>query len=284
MNKLINILVSLIVFFLIAFMHPSIIVFFIKSNFSNLFKKKYLNENSKLIKEYSELGFTTFELSKKEIKDLNLYKKIINKLFIINKFLIKNIIIDKKFFYYTDTETVRHQLFFPSIEKILKKNLNGLFENILGKEYYITSFLWQRNMNFPEDFSKELYSNYWHYDFKRQEKRWCRAMIYLTDQEDRESIHLFDLKTSKKAFENELYGRYSEKKLPELIKNEKFISSPGSKGTIKIINTADLLHRAGHLSQGKVRDVFFVILQSKENWKVKPEFLLPPKDKIVNLH
>ncbi len=284
MIKFYNFTISLFLFIFLSIIHPTIVIFFIQSINDKIFRKKYINNNSKLINEYSELGFTSLVLSKKDIKHINLYKKIIKKLIFINKYFVKNIIIDKEFYYYTNTEIVRHKIFFPSIQSILKKNLDGLLENILGKDYFISSFLWQRNMHFPEDFSRELYSNYWHYDFKRQEKRWCRAMIYLTDQQEKESIHLFNLETSKKAFANELYGRYSEKKLPELIKNEKFIPSPGAKGTIKIINTADLLHRAGHLETGKVRDVFFVILQSKENWKEKPEFLLPPKDKIVNLN
>ena len=105
-------------------------------------------------------------------------------------------------------------------------------------------------------------------------------MIYLTEQDEQESIHLFDLRHH--AMDNQLYGRYPENELPDEIKIKK-LSSPGDVGTIKIINTEKLLHRAGHLPKGKVRDVFFVILQSKYDWKEKPKFLRPPQNKIINL-
>ena len=44
-------------------------------------------------------------------------------------------------------------------------------------------------------------------------------MIYLTEQDEQESIHLFDLETSKYAMDNQLYGRYPKNELPQYILN-----------------------------------------------------------------
>ena len=283
MHRFINIIISFLIFLTIILMHPIILFLLIKKLFNIRSISLISFDNSKLINEYSEDGFTSIKLSNSELNYLSLYNKVIRKMIFLNRFFFKRIFIDKKYYLYTNSNIVKHQLFFPNIENILKKRLNNLFEDILGKNYYITSFLWQRNMHFPENYSEELYSNFWHYDFKRQPNRWCRVMVYLNDQEEKESIHLFKLNTSKNAMKNELYGRYSEENLPELIKNEKYLSSPGPKGTIKIINTADLLHRAGHLKKGKTRDVFFIIMQSKYKWNDNPKFLLPPENKMVNL-
>jgi len=277
---LINFKIIVIVFF-IYLNHPYLLILIFKNFFkiNNIKNKK----NNNLMNQFNSKGFTSIQLEKNDLKYLIFYKKIINKIIFLNKLFFKDIIIDKKYFLYTNNEYVKHQLFFPNLEIILKKEMNHLFENILESEYSIISFLWQRNKYFPDNYTEELYSNYWHYDFKRQSKRWCRLMIYLTAQEDQESIHLFDLETSKYAMDNQLYGRYPENELPHEIKNKKVYSSPGDVGTIKIINTADLLHRAGHLPKGKVRDVFFVILQSKYDWKEKPKFLIPPQNKLINL-
>jgi len=265
----------LIIFIIITLTHPYLFIILFKKNF----KKNLKIQNKSLIKEYENKGFTSIELSKKDLKYIFFYKKIISKIIFLNKFLFKNILIDKKYYFYTNNDIIKHQLFFPNIENILKENLNQLLEDILGKDFKIVSFLWQRNMFFPDSYSEELYSNFWHYDFKRMPNRWCRVMIYLTKQGEAESIQLFDLKTSKFALKNKLYGRYPQNKLPDLIKNKKYYSSPGLEGTVKIINTADLLHRAGHLPKGKIRDVFFIIMQSKLKWKDNPEFLFPPEKK-----
>ena len=251
----------LVIVFLIYLNHPYLFFLIFKNflNINNLENKK----NNNLIKDFRNKGFTSIQLEKKDLKYLLFYKKIINKIIFLNKFIFKDIIIDKKYFLYTNNEYIKHQLFFPSLETILKKEINHLLESILESQYSIISFLWQRNKYIPDNYSGELYSNYWHYDFKRQPKRWCRLMIYLTEQDEQESIHLFDLETSNYAMDNQLYGRYPKNELPDEIKNKKVYASPGDVGTIKIINTADLLHRAGHLPKGKVRDVF--LLFSNQN-------------------
>ena len=281
MKKILIYFKILVIVFFIYLSHPYLFVLIFKDllNINNLQNK----QNNNLIKEFNNKGFTSIQLGKKDLKYLLFYKKIINKIIFLNKFIFKDIIIDKKYFLYTNSTYIKHQLFFPSFETILKQEMSHLLESILESQYSITSFLWQRNKNFPDNYTGELYSNYWHYDFKSDPKRWCRLMIYLTEQDEQESIHLFDLETSKYAMDNQLYGRYPENELPYVIKNKKIYTSPGDVGTIKIINTANLLHRAGHLPKGKVRDVFFVILKSKYDWKEKPKFLRPPQNKIINL-
>ena len=268
----------IIIFFTI--LQPSIIVIFFKKIFlkkNNDFTKK----NNIEIKDFVTNGAATFMPSKIDINEINKCNKTIKNLFFLNRYIFRNSLFnDKKVYLFSN---INLKFLFPSVETILRKNLNSLFTNILGNNYKIISFLWQRNLHNPEVAKGETYSNYWHYDFKRQKKRWIRIMIYLNDQASVESIHWFDLNTSKKAIKEGLYGRYPSDKLPKSIDESKQNSSPGNLGTIKIINTADLLHRAGNLKKNKKRDVFFIILQSDLNWPVKDlEFLHAPKEAMIN--
>ena len=101
-------------------------------------------------------------------------------------------------------------------------------------------------------------------------------MIYLTDQGKEESLHWFDFKNSQQALKNKDFGRYSDKKLPKYLKN-KFKTSEGAAGTIGLINTADILHKAGMPTEKKTREVIFVILKSKElEWEDDLNFIVSP--------
>ena len=229
--------IKLLIIILIVYLrHPYLLFSFIKELFNKSFINKAYDQDKS--EEYLSKGYVSFELTNKEISYLISYKKIINTLIVLNKlYFFKDIITDNKYYLFTNTNYIYHQFFFPKLESLINFKLNRTIKNLLGKNYFISSFLWQRNLNIPEDVSKETYSNYWHYDFRRHKKKWCRLMIYLTDQDINESIHLFDQKISKIFLEKKLYGRYNNKNLPIFIKNFKFLTNSGPIGTLKLINT-----------------------------------------------
>ena len=279
----------IILFFLIIIVylrHPSLIYNFFKYiilrylyKFNYNFKKKN-NKNKNQINTYFKAGTAEIKLKNKDINYLKKCNNVINTLLFLNKYIFNNSLFEnKKYFIFSNTFFLKHFIFFPEVDNIIRKNLNTLLEEILGANYKISSFLWQRNLHMPINLKEETYSNFWHYDFKRHSKRWCRLMFYLNDQAEIESIHWFDLKTSTEAFKRELYGRYPQNKLPDFLDKSNHNSSPGDFGTIKIINTADLLHRAGHLEKNKKRDVFFIILDSNLDWPGNPKIIKPPNEK-----
>ena len=74
----------------------------------------------------------------------------------------------------------------------------------------------------------------------------------------------------------EYFGRYEHSKLPDDLK-DKYHSIDGKKGTAIIVNTADILHRAGDPVENKSRLTFFILLNSEKGWGDNNNFLLMPK-------
>ena len=68
--------------------------------------------------------------------------------------------------------------------------------------------------------------------------------------------------------------------LPDFLAKSKYHTSPGKFGTIKVINTAEMLHRAGLVDKNKIRDVIFIILGSDLDWPGDTKFLIPPSEKM----
>ena len=99
-------------------------------------------------------------------------------------------------------------------------------------------------------------------------------MIYLTEQNSIESIQWFDRSVSKKAVKCGLHGRYKWNNLPEVFNDFNHNSAPGTAGTIKIIDAAELYHRAGNQTKNKYRDVLFININSNIHWQENdPDFV-----------
>jgi len=258
-------------------------IIFINAYIKNIFKLKHFKDqnfeeiNKNILKEFKNLGYSRYS-SNLKLKNIskNLKKKI-DFLNSINRYFPNSkLFFNKNYYNYSNEKFLKWKIFFPEINSIVEENLSLFTREILGKKYEIISAIWQKNQNIPEHDKNEYFSNYWHFDFRRDKKKWLRLMIYLTDQGKEESLHWFNFANSQRAIQNEDYGRFSDNKLPEYLKN-KHNTSEGSLGTIGIVNTADILHKAGLPPQNKPREVIFVILKSKDlEWEDNLNFIDSP--------
>lgn len=271
-----NLFYLFITFFLFILRFPLIILKIFKIN-------KKLKKNITTLdfsNEYNQIGVTSFKANPKNINLILQWNDRVNFLYKIYKFLpFSRLFFDKKYYIYSNTNYLRWKILFPELKEIINDEMNRTLNSILG-EYEITSVLWQRNFNIPASIKDEAFSNFWHFDFRRTKKKWTRVMIYLNNQDELESLHWFKKEDSLTAIKNKNFGRYSPDNLPKYLDNL-HKTSPGPLGTIKLVNTADILHRAGMPLPGKFRDVVFVILQSKNAvWEDNFNFINNPADVI----
>ena len=159
------------------------------------------------------------------------------------------------------------RLYFPEIFYIVEHNLGGLLRSYFGKDYFIMSAEIRRTRYLPPDSPiKDAYSNFWHFDWRRNDHAWLLMTLHLNDHVHKESFHTFELDVSHEALRNKLHGRYPAQGLPEALKNKKYLTTGGPVGTCYLANVADLLHRAGDPGPEKDRDVIFVFLGSHVPW------------------
>ena len=86
-------------------------------------------------------------------------------------------------------------LFFPESKNIIfNSSLFPVLNSILGKNFFITDSLYT-SKNYQSNKSSEVFSSFWHFDWRRHNKKWLRVMLYLSDQEKQESLQCFDKKT-----------------------------------------------------------------------------------------
>jgi len=157
--------------------------------------------------------------------------------------------------------------FFPELPYLIEKNMGNLLRAYFGAEYRITTIRMTRKRYLPLDSAvKEVYSNYWHFDFRRSETSWLMVTLCLNDHTDQESFQFFDLKTSATALKNGLHGRYPGNALPEALKTESIITTGGPLGSCYVSNSADMLHRAGDVGPEKDRYVAFIFVGSDVPW------------------
>jgi len=273
--------------FFLNFFYLFIVLFFFIIKypfvFFKIFKinKKFQNNIYELdcSNEYNRIGVASFKANPENIKLISQWNNRVNFFYKMCNFLpFSKLFFDKKYYIYTNTNYLRWKILFPELKKIISDEMDGTLNSILGENYEITSVLWQRNFHIPENIKDEAFSNFWHFDFRRHKKKWARVMIYLNDQDDAESLHWFKKEDSLMAIKNKDYGRYSPENLPKYL-NNLYNTSPGPLGTMNLVNTADILHRAGMPLPGKFRDVVFVILQSKNAvWEDSFNFINNPAD------
>ena len=246
-------------------------IFFSKTNLTN---KKITKEK---IEDFNENGFCKFTLDNKSIQIFDLWNKRFNFLQSLqkNKFFADIVVNNSDVYFYTRSSLLM-LLFFPESKNILyNSQIFPIIDSILGKNFSVNDNLYT-SKNYQSNKSNEVFSSFWHFDFRRHKNKWIRVMLYLSDQEKQESLQCFDKKTSKYALDNKFYGRYEHEKLPVELK-DKFFSIDGKKGTAVIVNTADNLHRAGDPIENKSRLTFFILLQSKKEWEDNNNFILAPK-------
>lgn len=277
-----------------SFLNPFylfVVIFFFILKYPFIFFKifkinKKLKNNTPTLdcsNEYNRIGVASFKASPKNIKIISQWNNRVNFFYKICKFLpFSKLFFDKKYYIYTNTNYLRWKILFPELKKIISDEMDDTLNSILGENYEITSVLWQRNFHIPAKIKDEAFSNFWHFDFRRNKKKWARVMIYLNDQGNAESLHWFKKADSLMAIKNKDYGRYSPENLPKYL-NNLHKTSPGPLGTMNLVNTADILHRAGMPLPGKFRDVVFVILQSKNTeWEDNFNFINKPAHVMSN--
>ncbi len=247
---------------------------FIKSNRYHLSNKNIINDR---IDDFNKNGFCKFLLDNQSIDTFNLWNKRFKFLQSFqNKKFFSDIIVNKSNVYFYARSKLLMLLFFPESRNIIyNSSLYPVLKSILGNSFSITDNLYT-SKNYQSNKSNEVFSSFWHFDWRRHEKKWLRVMLYLSDQEKQESLQCFDKKTSFYALKNKYFGRYEHSKLPDDLK-DKYHSIDGKKGTAIIVNTADILHRAGDPVENKSRLTFFILLNSEKGWGDNNNFLLMPK-------
>ena len=157
--------------------------------------------------------------------------------------------------------------FYPEIPYLVEKNMGDILRSYFGKDYEIIAVEMAKKKYLPKDFfMKDAFSNFWHFDFRRQDTSWLLILLNLNDHSEEEAFHTFDLQTSAEALKKGLYGRYSPEDLPEELKDKRVIVGSGPAGTCHIANAADMLHRSGDISLGKDRDVAFIFVTADVHW------------------
>lgn len=166
------------------------------------------------------------------------------------------------------------KLYFPEVKKIVENSMGDLFRSYFGTDYEVFGVEMRRNKYLPPDFSsKDAYSNFWHFDWRRRETSWLLMTFHLNDHLDCESFHALDLEISTKALKKNLHGRYAADSLPFELKDAQVIRTGGVAGSSYIANVADILHRAGDPKEGKDRDVAFVFVGVNVPWSTKNGYI-----------
>ena len=78
--------------------------------------------------------------------------------------------------------------------------------------------------------------------------------------------YCFDKEISRKAIKEKIYNRIKNDDLPPFFKNISK-NAKGKKGKVLIVNTADILHRAGDPILNKSRKTFFIQIKSNKEWE-----------------
>lgn len=256
--------------FYVTFVEINLLKIFFKNNKHK--KKIYnnaskLNNFNKLTEDFNKEGICSFDLDDNYIKILDKWNNrfaFIKK--INNNFLFKNIINNKdNIYFHTDSRLITY-FFFPEVDILINNGpIEALLTSILGSKYKIIDRIYT-SKNYQEDKTKELFSNFWHFDWRRIDHQWLRVMIYLNDQSSDECLQYFDKEISRKAIKEKVYNRIKNDDLPPFLKNISK-NAKGKKGKVLIVNTADLLHRAGDPILNKSRKTFFIQIKSNKEWE-----------------
>ena len=192
--------IIILFFFFVFFVERKLLINFLlsfKYKKPNFNIKSDLNHN-KLIKNFKENGLCSINLSKNET-DLLLrwnnrfsFLKKIN-----NNYFFYNIINNKNNIYFHSNSRILTFLFFPEVNYLINNTEICLLLNlILGDKFKIIDRIYT-SKNFQKSKKSEVFSNFWHFDWRRIDNQWLRVMIYLSDQNNLECLQYFDKNGSK---------------------------------------------------------------------------------------
>ena len=156
---------------------------------------------------------------------------------------------------------------FPEITSVIEESLGDTLRGYFGQDYSIKTTQIVRKKHIDENCPiDDPYSNFWHFDWRRSDKSWLLIVVNLSEQKDGDAFHTFNLTASATALKKSCHGRYQPDGLPEALKHVKIYGAGGPPGTCYIVNTADMLHRAGDPLPGKNCDVIFVFVGADIPW------------------
>jgi hypothetical protein len=156
---------------------------------------------------------------------------------------------------------------FPEITSVVEESFGNTLRGYFGQDYSIKTTQIVRKKHIDENCPiDDPYSNFWHFDWRRSDKSWLLIVVNLSEQKDGEAFHTLNLTASATALKKGYHGRYPPDGLPEALKHEKIYCAGGPTGTCYIVNTADMLHRAGDPLPGKNCDVIFIFVGADIPW------------------
>jgi len=238
------------------------------------------NHNEKAQQILSE-GFIKMEV---DPKDIAFFKRMDER---FNKVIIKKQFIEqpdpqrpnsKYFGKYLFNFIGNWKIFFPEIRYIIENNAGDILRSYFGKEYNLFGVSIAKKKYVPPELAdRDVFSNYWHFDFRRSDTSWLLVVMHLNEHTEAEAFQTFDLKTSLGAVERKQFGRFLNSELPEELKDSPVIKTGGPAGTCYIVNVADLLHRGGDPGPDKDRDVIFAFVGADVPWPANKGFKAPPQ-------
>jgi len=248
--------------------------------YKHIKKKNYIAEFSNinpLSQEILTHGYCKVDLL---MEDINLVKQMgnrFNKLLKHKKYVMKpdparlNTLTYGKYLF--NFQGV-FRLYFPEIPYIIEHGAGDILRAYFKADYEIISIEISKKKYVSHDSTiKEVFSNFWHFDWRRRETSWLLVVLHLNDHTDEEAFQTFDLSTSNEALKNNMHGRFPNNRLPVGLKDKPIIRTGGPAGSCYLANAADMLHRAGDLRPGKDRDVMFVFVGANVPWPTNDGFI-----------